>query len=133
MVKDIFFNNVLIGQVYDLNLAKGVNFPTSDEQEFQFGFGVIDEDKTLVPHIHKRVERIVQTTSEFLYVVNGLMTIEIYSEDEEYVETVTLNDNQALLQHIGGHQISFQKGTRYFEIKQGPYYGRKFDKYNISD
>ena len=133
MVKDIIHNNTLIGQVYDLNLAKGVSFPTSNEHAFQFGFGLIDEDKVLVPHIHKRVERTVQTTSEFLYVINGLMTIEIYSEDEEHVETVTLNDNQALLQHVGGHKISFQKGTRYFEIKQGPYYGRKFDKYNISD
>ena len=133
MVKDIIHNNILIGQVYDLNLIKGVSFPTSSEHAFQFGFGLIDEDKVLVPHIHKRVERTVQTTSEFLYVVNGLMTIEIYSEDEEHVESVTLNDNQALLQHVGGHKISFQKGTRYFEIKQGPYYGRKFDKYNISD
>jgi hypothetical protein len=133
MVKDIFFNNVLIGQVYDLNLAKGVNFPTSDEQEFQFGFGVIDEDKTLVPHIHKRVERIVQTTSEFLYVVNGLMTIEIYSEDETHVQTISLSDNQALLQHFGGHKITLQKGTKYFEIKQGPYYGHDFDKYELKD
>ena len=133
MIRDIIHNNTLIGQVYDLNLIEGVGFPTSSEQTFQFGFGLIGEDKVLVPHIHRRVERTVQTTSEFLYVINGLMTIEIYSEDEEYVETVTLNDNQALLQHIGGHKISFQKGTRYFEIKQGPYYGRKFDKYNISD
>jgi hypothetical protein len=131
MVKDIFFNNMLIGQVYDLNLAKGVNFPTSNEQEFQFGFGVIDEDKTLVPHIHKRVERVVQTTSEFLYVVNGLMTIEIYSEDATHVKTISLSDNQALLQHFGGHKITLKKGTKYFEIKQGPYYGHDFDKYEL--
>lgn len=133
MVKDIFFNNVLIGQVYDLNLAKGVSFPTSNEQEFQFGFGVIDEDKTLVPHIHKRVERVVQTTSEFLYVVNGLMTIEIYSEDATHVKTISLSDNQALLQHFGGHKITLKKGTKYFEIKQGPYYGHDFDKYELKN
>ena len=102
MIKDIFFNKILIGQVYDLNLAKGVNFPTLDEQEFQFGFGVADEDKILTPHIHKRVERVIQTTSEFLYVVNGLMTI-------------------------------LKKDTKYFEIKQGPYYGRDFDKYELKE
>ena len=59
------------------------------------------------------------------------MTIEVYSEDEAYVETVILNSNQALLQHIGGHKISLKKGTKYFEIKQGPYFGRCFDKYDI--
>jgi len=133
MVKDIIHNNILIGQVYDLNLIKGVSFPTSSEHAFQFGFGLIDEDKTLVPHIHKRVERTVQTTSEFLYVVNGLMTIEIYSEDEEHVQTISLGDNQALLQHFGGHKITLQKGTKYFEIKQGPYYGHDFDKYELKD
>jgi hypothetical protein len=133
MVKNIFYNNILIGQVYDLNLVNGVQFPTSSEQTFQFGFGVIDEDKTLVPHIHKRVERTIQTTSEFLYVVNGLMTIEIYSEDEMHVQTIYLSDNQAFLQHFGGHKITLQKGTKYFEIKQGPYYGHNFDKYELQE
>ena len=133
MIKDIFFNKILIGQVYDLNLAKGVNFPTLDEQEFQFGFGVADEDKILTPHIHKRVERVIQTTSEFLYVVNGLMTIEIYSEDATYIQTIYLSDNQALLQHFGGHKIALKKDTKYFEIKQGPYYGRDFDKYELKE
>jgi len=131
MVKDIVFNNILIGQVYDLNLAKGVNFPTSDEQVFQFGFGVINDDKVLAPHIHKRVERVVQTTSEFLYVVEGLMTIEIYSEDAAHVQTISLSNNQGLLQHFGGHKIALKKGTKYFEIKQGPYYGHDFDKYEF--
>lgn len=131
MVKDIISGNTLIGQVYDMNLTVGVSFPTSEEQSFQFGFGIISEDKVLAPHIHKRVERVIDTTSEFLYVIDGLMTIEIYDENEKYLETVKLGDNQALLQHVGGHAIKIRKGTRYFEIKQGPYYGKEFDKYPI--
>jgi|APSaa5957512535_1039671.scaffolds.fasta_scaffold58130_2 hypothetical protein len=132
MVKDICHNNVLIGQVYDLNLVKGVGFPTSNRQSFQFGYGVINEDKDLEPHIHKRVKRTIYTTSEFLYVVKGLIIIDVYNEDESYVETVSLRNNQALLQYLGGHKITIQKGTKYFEIKQGPYYGHDFDKYALN-
>jgi hypothetical protein len=131
VVIDIISKGELIGQVYDMNLVEGVTFPTDENQAFQFGFGVIDKDKYLVPHIHKRVERSIDTTSEFLYVVNGLMLIDIYDENEHYVKTIRLRDNQALLQHIGGHKITIKKGTKYFEIKQGPYYGRDFDKYSI--
>ena len=130
--KDIFFNENLIGQFYDLNLIKEAGFfPTLNTQEFQFGCGVADRDKVFAPHIHKRVERTVYTTTEFLYVINGLMTVEIYSEDEQYVQTIYLKDNQAFLQYFGGHRISLQQGTKYFEIKQGPYYGRDFDKYEF--
>jgi hypothetical protein len=131
IIKDIYYEDTLVGQFYDLNYVSGVQFPTSVECEFQFGFGTVEQDKNLTSHIHKRVERVINTTSEFLYVVDGEMTIEVYSEDEAYVETVILNSNQALLQHIGGHKISLKKGTKYFEIKQGPYLGRHFDKYDM--
>ena len=57
MVKDIYYKDTLVGQFYDLNHANGVNFPTSAECEFQFGFVVVKEDTNLIPHIHKRVER----------------------------------------------------------------------------
>jgi hypothetical protein len=133
MIRDILCNGVLIGQVYDLNLVNGVGFPTLNDNSFQFGYGVIDKDKELELHIHKRVKRIVKTTSEFLYVINGLMIVDIYSEDEIFIETVSLRDNQALLQHFGGHKIILKKGTKYFEIKQGPYYGRNFDKYTLNN
>ena len=130
-IKDIYHKDTLVGQFYDLNFVCETQFPTSIEHAFQFGFGTVQQDKNLVPHIHKRVERVINTTSEFLYVVNGEMKIEIYGEDEMYLETIILKNNQALLQHIGGHKISIKKGTKYFELKQGPYFGREFDKYNI--
>ncbi|MDA9648898.1 hypothetical protein N9T54_00625 [Alphaproteobacteria bacterium] len=131
MIKDIYYENTLVGQFYDLNYASGRQFPTSVECGFQFGFGTVEQDTNLTPHIHKRVERVINTTSEFLYVIHGEMTIEVYNEDEAYVETVILKNGQALLQHIGGHKISLKKGTKYFEIKQGPYFGRHFDKYDV--
>ena len=66
IIKDIYYKDTLVGQFYDLNCVSGIEFPTAVEHEFQFGFGVVDKDKNLAPHIHKRVERVINTTSEFL-------------------------------------------------------------------
>ena len=132
MKRDVFNKeNELIAQVFSLNEATSTSFPTPEDKTFQFGVGVIDHDKIYKTHIHKRAERIIQTTSEFLYVLNGLMTVQILDESAQIVETVELRENMCLLQFFGGHAIEVKQGTKYFEIKQGPYYGRDFDKYDI--
>jgi hypothetical protein len=134
MKRDIFNKvNELIAQVFSLNEATATSFPTPEDKTFQFGVGVIDHDKIYKTHIHKRSERNIQTTSEFLYVIHGLMTVNILDESSEKIETVELRDNMCLLQFFGGHAIEVKKGTKYFEIKQGPYLGRDFDKYDIED
>jgi hypothetical protein len=131
MINNLISKGTLIAQVYDMNTINGTNFPTPEPATFQFGFGQISKNKVLIPHIHKRVKREIETTSEFLYVIHGKMIIDVLDEEEKFVEKVILTDNMALLQFVGGHKIEIKSGTKYFEIKQGPYYGRDFDKYNI--
>ena len=131
MVNDLISKDTLIAQVYDMNTMDGTSFPTTESATFQFGFGQISENKVLIPHIHKRVKREIETTSEFLYVIHGEMIIDVLNEEGQFIEKVILKDNMALLQFIGGHKIEIKSGTKYFEIKQGPYYGRDFDKFNV--
>jgi mannose-6-phosphate isomerase-like protein (cupin superfamily) len=131
MIEDIFSGSILIAQKYKLSDINSTIFPTLESSSFQFGMGIASCDKTLKPHIHKRVERILDTTSEFLYVLSGEMQIDIYDEQEQFVNKIILNQNECLLQFIGGHAIYLKEGTKYFEIKQGPYYGRDFDKYEL--
>lgn len=131
MTTDLISNGTLIAQVFDINSMKGTNFPTPESASFQFGFGQIVEKKVLTPHIHKRVKREIETTSEFLYVIQGQMIIDVLDEKKRVIDKVILKENMALLQFIGGHKIEIAPGTKYFEIKQGPYYGRDFDKYDV--
>tara|TARA_Y100000739_G_C20599450_1_gene462156 strand:+ start:1322 stop:1744 length:423 start_codon:yes stop_codon:yes gene_type:complete len=130
-IDEIYYKDQLVAHYYDLNGINETSFPTPACNEFQFGVGVIDQDKTLETHIHKNLERNIQNTSEFLYVISGKMIIEILSEDSTFIKKIELTDSQALLQFIGGHKISFDAGTKYFEIKQGPYLGRDADKFFI--
>ena len=131
MYNEIFYNKKLVAHVYDMNKIQGVSFPTPELASFQFGFGEILNDKIIPSHIHKNAKREISNTAEFLYVVSGKMIIDILFENEKFVQQCVLNDNMALLQFCGGHKIEIKSGTKYFEIKQGPYFGREFDKYDI--
>lgn len=132
MSLDIFDRHKkIIAQVYNLQSADKTIFPTPEDKTFQFGIGVIEADKVYKTHIHKRAERVIQTTSEFLYVVSGLMIVEILDDEGHSIETIHLKDSMGLLQFYGGHAIEVKKGTKYFELKQGPYYGRDFDKFDV--
>lgn len=132
MYTDIKKNDQLIGQIYNFNNIETIGFPTPLDECFQLGFGYITEDKQFVPHIHKKVRREVEKTSEFLYVISGEIIIDIYDEHEEFVSNIVLQDGMGLLQFTGGHKILMKKNTKYFELKQGPYLGRNVDKYELS-
>ena len=60
MVRDLISNNIHVAQVYDMNSINGVFFPTPESATFQLGYGKIDVNKTLSPHIHKRVKREIE-------------------------------------------------------------------------
>ena len=131
--KEIKVEDKLVAQIYTIDNINETMFPTPEENELQFGVGVAQEDKVLKTHIHKVFKREINNTSEFLYVLEGLMTVKIYHADESIIETVYLKPGMALLQFIGGHSIKLDKGTKYFEIKQGPYMGQDADKYFIEE
>jgi hypothetical protein len=133
MHKDIFDGDKLIAQIYELNKADGTSFPTPESATFQFGVGVNKDDKVYKSHIHKNAKREIETTSEFLYVVDGVMEVDILDESAKIIEKVELKDNMGLLQFFGGHAIRTKAGTKYFELKQGPYFGRDFDKFDVED
>ena len=131
MIKNIFDKNKLICQVFNLDTLKGTVFPTPEQESFQFGFSEVDSDKIINPHIHNRVTRNLDNTSEFLFVLSGRMEISILNEQGEHIDNIVLINNMCLLQFLGGHEIKIFEGTRFFELKQGPYFGKEFDKIEL--
>ena len=132
MIKDLFDSKGgLIAQVYHLDTIDKTSFPTPENVTFQFGVGVNAAEKIYKTHVHKPALRKIETTSEFLYVLEGKMVVDVYDEDHVIIETVELGSQCALLQFYGGHGIKTEENTKYFELKQGPYYGRDFDKYDL--
>lgn len=132
-VENIFHDNKLIAQKFIINEVSESTFPTPDYCELQFGIGVVNEKKFFQPHIHKDAKRVIHNTSEFIYVIDGEMLIEILAPNESLVEILKIKKNEGFLQFFGGHKIVANKNTRYFEIKQGPYNGQDFDKRLINE
>ena len=133
MFRDIHSNKGLIAQLFDFSSDNKVNFPTPLDAPFQLGYGTCVDEYTAKPHIHKRVKREINTTCEFLYVISGKISIEIFDETSKRVEVITVSANEGFLQYFGGHKITIMAGTKYFEIKQGPYFGRDYDKEDIPE
>ena len=130
MQKNFFIdkNNNKIALVIDFNDIKENAFFTSDSDEFQVGFQYHPNEKIIEKHVHNEIKRSIKFTSEFIFVINGKVKAEIFDEYGVSIGLVNLTDNQALLQYNGGHSFVIAPGTKFFEIKQGPYFGKSIDK-----
>ena len=133
MFKNIQSAEGLIAQLFDFSSENQVDFPTPEHVPFQLGYGTCIDEYTAKPHIHKRVKREINTTCEFIYVISGKVNIEIFDESSKSLELITVSTNEGFLQYFGGHKITIMAGTKYFEIKQGPYYGRDYDKVDMPE
>ena len=127
-VYEVFDGKNLMAQIYDLNSEAGVLFPTPATAELQCGFGQVLEHVDIAPHIHNKVERRIFNTSEFILVILGSMEVEFISSSGMILEKRVLTALEGFLQFSGGHKITISKGTRYIELKQGPYLGKEKDK-----
>jgi hypothetical protein len=131
MVVNINCGGGLIAQHFDFTSDIPVNFPTPSDVPFQLGYGTSADKYVVKPHMHKRVKREINTTCEFIYVISGEINIEIFDETSKLIKSLIISTNEGFLQYFGGHKITIMAGTKYLEIKQGPYFGREYDKEDL--
>lgn len=132
-VIEIMDGDELIAQVYNLNTIGDVFFPTPDSAEFQLGFGSTTQTKTVVPHVHNEVERQIVNTSEFILVIEGGLEVVFIAPDGRSLVSHSFKKLEGFLQFKGGHSIVIEAGTKYIEVKQGPYLGHARDKTVLKD
>lgn len=118
-------------QIYDLTNLEKTSFVTPDNFNFQVGFAVNADAKTYQPHVHTPLERSIVGTSEFIFILEGVMDIVFLNEQAEPCGEASLTAQMAFLQLRGGHAISTRPNTQFFELKQGPYSGHDIDKYAV--
>ena len=87
--------------------------------------------KICKPHVHlyKKVNFKKIITQEMWVIVKGRMKVLFYDNDKKYICYKVLKEGDCSLTLSGGHCFeSLQKNTIAYEIKSGPYLGRKLDK-----
>lgn len=127
-VKQILDGGELIAQIYNLNTDNQVFFPTPDNVEFQCGFGTVKETKNITPHVHNEVNRNIINTSEFILVIDGQIDVNFISPKGHSLGKLSIKSLEGFLQFKGGHSMVIVAGTKYIEVKQGPYLGQLHDK-----
>ena len=100
------------------------SFVTPDDFKQQLGFIVYPKGGEIVRHIHKPMERHLIGMSEILLVQKGLLEVDFYTNQKEYLETRVLNKGDLVLLVSGGHGFRCLEDTVLLEIKQGPYIGQ---------
>lgn len=78
-------------------------------------------------HIHKSSLKEIRGTTEVLLILDGLVEMEIYNKDREFVKIVSLRSGDVLFLISGGHGFKILEDSKMLEVKQGPY-SEKEDK-----
>ena len=122
MIKEIYDKSNLIALIISSRFVPSrTKFITDHKELLQAGYIVYPKGHKIEPHIHKPYIRKTSGTQEFLYVKQGKVKVNFYSETKEYIESSTLEENDFILLLGGGHGFEMIKNTIMIEVKNGPY------------
>jgi len=114
-------NNLLAIVVRNNESDKEKNFITDDDAEFQVATFNLKKDIEIQKHYHPPQKRDINSTSEVIVILDGELTIDIYSGEQELIESVKLTNGDLINMVSGGHGITMNTDTKFVEVKQGPY------------
>jgi len=101
----------------------GPTFLTPEDFPFQMGVVKYGKDHFIRTHRHRPFSKPVNSTQEFLAIVEGRLEVSIYTDAWEMLEVVVLEAGDCILLAAGGHGMKFLEETKLVEAKQGPYTG----------
>ena len=114
----------------------GINFFTDKKASQQVGFMKHKQNHIILPHKHNKRKKSsvakIDTTTEVLIILKGILRVDFYSYNEKYLFSKKLYANDLIMLSSGGHGFKILKDVEMIEVKQGPYFISKdkvkFDK-----
>ena len=101
----------------------GIEFVTNPDSTMQLAAMRHKAGHLIKPHVHNPVNRNIVYTQEALVVRRGRVRVDLYSADQEYVESHILTSGDVVLLMNGGHGFEALEDLDMIEIKQGPFIG----------
>ncbi len=124
MIEKVFHFDVLLSIIIRATYhAKGIQFFTEDDFSQQLGYMNRPKGHLIEPHRHNLVAREVTLTQEVLMVKSGLVRVDFYTDEQEYIESRILQTGDVILLAAGGHGFEMLEDSEMIEVKQGPYVG----------
>ena len=126
MIDEIVHNNEILAiHISHKFSSEGIKFFTPDEFPQQIGYMNRPKGYSIDPHIHNKIERKINYSTEVLFIKSGLVKINFYDNEKNFIETRRLYAGDIILLVSGGHGFEMLENSEIYEIKQGPYVGEK--------
>ena len=124
MLENIIHKDVVFAIIVRNKIQKsGVHFFTPNDYSQQLAYMSHPTGKEIQPHLHKKLQREVHYTQETLFIRKGMLQVDFYSDDQQYLESRVLEGGDVILLIKGGHGFKVLENLEMFEVKQGPYAG----------
>jgi len=124
MIEAIYHEGMTLAILLRANhCVEGIEFFTPNDFSQQLGYMNRPQGYVIPPHVHNPVLREVQFTKEVLFIKSGKVRVDFYDDDQNYLESRTLEQGDVILLAFGGHGFEMLVQTEMIEVKQGPYAG----------
>lgn len=131
--KKIVDGETLVAElVRDSDWENGLHFISSPDDYIQVGTWEYPKGKNLQVHKHLSYPRTGLKTQEFIFIKEGSVRVEIFSEDKRLLGTEILKKGDFIILLHGAHGYEIlEDNTRVIEVKNGPYSGPDKDRVRI--
>lgn len=109
---------IIIGRDHETD---GIQFVTTPDSLLQLGHMKRPPGYKVVPHIHNEIRRETFGTQEVLFLKQGVIEVDFYSFEREYLQTKTLSAGDIIFLGGAGHGIRVIEEAVIVEVKNGPY------------
>lgn len=126
MIEKIEHKNVILALILRSNYNKeGIEFFTPDHFSQQLGYMNRPKGHEIQPHFHNIVSRDVQVTQEVLFIKKGLIRMDIFDLNKNFINSYILHSGDTVLLASGGHGFTMLEQSEIIEVKTGPNVGDK--------
>ena len=106
-------------------------FFSPSESSFQFGLLSHKAGYKESPHYHQEFERNVKDLQQMFVVQKGIVGVELFDDSGRLLKEIILKQGDAIVLIHGAHAIRVIEDMQCISVKQGPFFGDKFDKIEI--
>lgn len=125
-MRKIESNGMLLAIVVKRDYSPGeTSFITPPDATQQLGYIYRSKGGIIAPHIHNRVHREINTTSEVILIKKGRLKVDIYTAINEKLTEEVLEEGDLIIFYAGGHGFEALEDCILLEVKQGPYAGEE--------
>ena len=123
MIEKIFNKKLLYALIVrkSYKKKKGVSFFTDKKATQQLGYMSHKKNHVILPHSHNKRSSRIQTTTEVIIVLEGILRVDFYDNKEKYLFSKKIYADDLIMLSNGGHGFKILKDVKMIEVKQGPY------------